>query len=775
VSTSVLRSAALAIVACLICAVGTQAASDSNLVAAFDKLADPVFVATGARIIVNDTIPQHDFVLIIDSALYYPFEKVLIGADSLSFGGYFEGRARIRFQPPLAVEQNQLGRFFDSTGIDRPVTSALVMCDGKTAGSLAGHGLAVADQISRHSHNVEKELLDLISGDERKEYLFDLLKNLAFPRKQGYLMVTTSIANTGNVMYIFNPYEREEVSLLKQYNRPGYDGVLEIICSYSIYAADQSPNTDGLDKDALKVEHYDLDGAITRGGDYYGAAKVRFNVTLAPTQMVMFSLLDSMVIDSILDTAGQKISHLTFDKKSHQDGGVYVILPRPLQSGETVTLTFCYHGDVAQKNLGEFFVEAGAYWYPRFGFRQRATFAMRFRSPYDYGFCATGTELERRVVKETLFTRFEVTNPTSNVSFNIGLFKKYTFGDTTANPVDVYFSEDLHRLMASALVEEMVTTGNHMERQVGNDVVNAISLFSHLFGAPPKGRVTVSEILASYGEAFPGFVHLGFPTWLNTDSWGYDRMFRAHEVAHQWWGASVGYGTYHDQWLSEGFADYSCLMYLQAVAGNKMFGDRLNEYRNDIFSANGDKVSEKFEGGPISLGYRNSTSETRGYFTLIVYKKGAYVLHMLRNLLLDLHTMNEDRFLGLMREFYSTYRDSNVTTATFRQLVEKHVGQDMGWFFDQWVYHSYLPTYDFSYEILPGDSGTVKAMLHIVQKNVPDSFTMLVPLEIQFASSKAYIRLLIDRPKVDLPLDLPSKPTKMTLNPFNSVLAKVNQ
>ena len=70
----------------------------------------------------------------------------------------------------------------------------------------------------------------------------------------------------------------------------------------------------------------------------------------------------------------------------------------------------------------------------------------------------------------------------------------------------------------------------------------------------------------------------------------------------------------------------------------------------------------------------------------MVYKKGAWVVHMLRILMLDLKTMNEDRFTETMQDFYRSYQGQRASTDDFRRVVERHAGTDMGWFFDQWVY-----------------------------------------------------------------------------------------
>ncbi|RME27118.1 MAG: hypothetical protein D6800_05470 [Candidatus Zixiibacteriota bacterium] len=320
-----------------------------------------------------------------------------------------------------------------------------------------------------------------------------------------------------------------------------------------------------------------------------------------------------------------------------------------------------------------------------------------------------------------------------------------------------------------------INFGHNMEAQVAQDVLGSAELYMHDFGPCPHDTLRVSEILQPHGQAFAGDIHLSTSTWKYTDKWGYDRIFRAHETAHQWWGTEVGWQTYHDQWLSEGFAEYSALMYLQAAAGNEQFMDRLKESRDKIFSVRNYLFGGGVESGAIALGLRTASSKTVGDYDLIVYKKGAFVLHMLRNLMLDFKTMSDERFLNMMRDWYRTFRGREASTWDFRQMVEKHLGMDMGWFFDEWVYGNDLPTYNFSYETTLGADSAWHVTCHITQKGVPESFRMYVPVDIQFKNgTHYYLRLLVDQPEGDYELPpIKGRIEKLRLNPFLSVLAKV--
>jgi len=167
---------------------------------------------------------------------------------------------------------------------------------------------------------------------------------------------------------------------------------------------------------------------------------------------------------------------------------------------------------------------------------------------------------------------------------------------------------------------------------VGGDVTKSLLFFQNVYGPTKVKHFYATEIPELHGEAFPGMLHLSWVTFQQTDDQGADEVFRAHEVAHQWWGIGVDYMTYHDRWLSEGFAEFSGLWYMQTVrqSTDKYFA-MLRQYRGSIFL-------RKEVPGPIALGQRVQSSRDHDVddYGTIVYKKGAWVLHMLRIMMLDL-------------------------------------------------------------------------------------------------------------------------------------------
>jgi len=313
---------------------------------------------------------------------------------------------------------------------------------------------------------------------------------------------------------------------------------------------------------------------------------------------------------------------------------------------------------------------------------------------------------------------------------------------------------------------------------VGADIANSIRFFSELYGPYPYDRIFATEVPFGHGISYPGFLHLSYITFQIASPDASAERFRAHEVAHQWWGSTVNFATYHDQWISEGFSEYSALWYVQWILGDsKRFYKTLDAWRDAIFDNRKYRFGSGQEAGPISLGYRTQSSETAGDYDLVVYLKGAWVLHMLRNLFIDLNTLNEDAFKKMMRDFYQTYRHKAASTKDFQDIVEKHAGMDMEWFFAQWVYGTEVPTYRFSYKTRKSPDGKFIAHCKVKQEGGSEGFKMYVLVTIDFGENRmARMRVLVDKLETEFDLPpLPHKPKNVIFNDFHSVLARVKK
>src|SRR5207249_3650020 len=183
------------------------------------------------------------------------------------------------------------------------------------------------------------------------------------------------------------------------------------------------------------------------------------------------------------------------------------------------------------------------------------------------------------------------------------------------------------------------------------EAMASIRIYERFFGPTPYKRLAVTQQPAAFfGQSWPTLIYLPVISFLDsTQRW---QMFSTsafglkdfiqevtpHEVAHQWWGHMVGWASYHDQWLSEGFADFSAGLFLQLTHKNPSDYLKFWERERDAIVAKNNFGQSPNDAGPLWLGIRLSTPKNRWGYNGLVYPKGAYVLHMLRNMLWDAGT-----------------------------------------------------------------------------------------------------------------------------------------
>jgi aminopeptidase N len=264
----------------------------------------------------------------------------------------------------------------------------------------------------------------------------------------------------------------------------------------------------------------------------------------------------------------------------------------------------------------------------------------------------------------------------------------------------------------------------------------------------------------------------------------YFKVVTAHEVAHQWWGHTVGWGGYRDQWMSEGFAHMSASLYVQLIQKNdKEFIQFWNDLRKQLTDRNAEGY-RSIDVAPVTLGIRAIKRRTgTNVYRDLVYPKGAYILHMIR-MLMWTPQKGDQAFQAMMQDFVRTYANQPATTEDFKAVVEKHMPPEidiaqnrrMDWFFNEYVYGTPLPHYQFSHSLTQGADGNPVLSFKITQSNVGPNFQMLLPVYLELSSGKV-VRLgtmpMTGNSSRDAQVPLgpmKDKPKRAILNYYNDVL-----
>lgn len=675
----------------------------------------------------------------------------------------FRGTGTFSFAPTSPVEQHRLARYESKTALEAPFTDVLLMFADTTMAELRTLTFR-AEQAPGEVRDRVRDGLKYLSDEDSQTFDPDLMGALLNGDTTDLFYAHIRRQGADPLMFTLNPHEVEAVSLSGKATRWWAED-REVLSQFPRQGRPRDAQLTGERTDPAEIRRYVMTVDLPQSGigeiAFAATAKVEITASSAVGPWVPFELFDKLKVDSAHWDSGEAATVF----KGKDSGYLWVRLPSRVQPGEVRTLAISYHGDLIERTIDFFRIKASVAWYPlSLEGRTLATFDITFNTPDNYLLASVGERVDSSRTGKVITTRWVTSKPIRNASFNLGLFKDYTIAETGIPPVSVMISEEAHKKLGAHQ--------SKMRETVGSDISRSLRFFQSVYGPTDIKHFYATEIPEYHGEAFPGMLHLSWVTFQKTDDQGTDEVFRAHEVAHQWWGIGVDYLTYHDRWLSEGFATFSGLWYMQTArhSNDKYFGI-LRQYRSSIFL-------RKDVPGPISLGHRVQSSRDADVddYGTIVYKKGAWTVHMLRMLMLDLKTMNEDRFTETMQDFYRSYQGKRASTADFRRVVERHVGTDMGWFFDQWVYGTALPTYRVATRTdrLAAD-GQYRVRLQVQQEGVPETFLMYVPVTVDLGKDRvARVRVKVTgaRSEITLP-PMPAEPKAVRFNDLEAVLAEV--
>lgn len=230
----------------------------------------------------------------------------------------------------------------------------------------------------------------------------------------------------------------------------------------------------------------------------------------------------------------------------------------------------------------------------------------------------------------------------------------------------------------------------------------------------------------------------------------------AHEIAHQWFGDSVTEKDWDDVWLSEGFATYFALLFTEHYEGKEKFVAELKRSRSIVLSA---------EKRRNSLGViHNNIADSGEILNQLVYQKGGWTLHMLRG------QIGTPHFQEGIRTYYQRFRDGNVTTDDFRSVMEKVSGQELSWFFRQWLKRAGSPVIEGTWRY---DADGKRIHLELTQKQAGNPFRLPMQVGILGQDKTEPAKLVsIELNKLEQSFDFPSEkePREVILDPETWIL-----
>jgi Peptidase family M1 domain/Carboxypeptidase regulatory-like domain len=587
----------------------------------------------------------------------------------------------------------------------------------------------------------------------------------------------------------------EEVALIN-YDPEGMDdGVWYLAHLKAEYLNHTASSSE--DRRLFATVHYKIETVISKNEHLFSTATITFKPLIPGERVLKFGLLPNLRVTRVADDQGQGLYWIQESRK--EDGSFYAILPQAPEAGKEKSITIEYTGDkvLEQAGDGSFYVSARSSWYPNLnGFGERALYDLTYKVPHRYKVISVGRLQAESTEEDFAVSHWVTPSPVAVAGFNYGDYKRTDLVDEkTGYKISGYYLTELpDSLRRYSILRSMAP--NSMTKYALEQTRAQLQLCSYYFGKSPYEDIYITEQPNfNFGQSWPNLVYLPISAYMDsTQRWmlfgginnkftGFVQEVTPHEVAHQWWGHAVGWASYHDQWLSEGFAEFSAGLFLQQAMGKDWRKDYIEFWerlRLRALEKNNYGVAPN-DAGPIWMGLRLISPRSENAYQNVTYPKGAFILGMLRSMMYSPDDQDKE-FIAMMHDFVESHRDRPASTETFKVIAEKHMTKLMDfekthrldWFFNEWVYGTQVPRYEFHYQVSPAQSGKVNLHMIITQSEVDDHFAMLVPVFADFGTGMVPIVQIGIGGNTTRNIDiiLPAQPKKVALNAYKEILER---
>jgi Peptidase family M1 domain len=705
------------------------------------------------------------------------------------------GDADVLLLPPTRSERSSLAAFTNSPNLEEHIKSAVFIFTDGTGDDLLAQ--LQNDPASKKSPDMggliaeswNSVVSNLISSFETR-VVYDVLSG---QRNAGIFYLAISGKQLDNFDVLYDPTAPDQVLVGKL----GYRNNKTYFDTWTAFQSRSFRNGAPSRGARFTLDNIRIDAAIQP--DLTMQAVTRATLTLQqPSRSALpFNLSPNMRVTSA--TVDGKPAEV-FDRASlrseliqaSEDRQFLLVCEHPLDPAVPHEIEIHHQGAVISDAGNQvYFVGSRGTWYPRAG-GGLANYDLTFHYPKNLTVVATGSTVEDRTEGESRITHVKTDVPVRFAGFNLGEFQS-VLREHNGYKIELYANHQLESALAPRAVLSVMPppddpfprrrtkAANTIGRseppspagppdpagrldELTRNLLDTLDFMTEEFGPSPIRNLAVTPIPGGFGQGFPGLVYLSTLAYVNpgqlppslrerSEQTFYSELLETHEVAHQWWGNMVVPASYHDDWLIESLANYSALLLLERRKGVKALDAVLDNYRAHLLSKT--ETGRTLESaGPIVWGYRLESSIAPDAWRAVTYEKGTWIIHMLRR------RLGDEKFLALLREVSSHHH--SISTEEFRDLARQYAPKspdgDLKIFFDNWVYGTGLPSVKLSYIWR-----AAKLSGSIVQRDVDQTFTAYVPVEVQTGSKSQVYWLATGSDPEAFSIAMKSPPSKVAL------------
>ncbi len=756
-------------------------------------------------------------------------------------GAFFEGEGEVRLRPPNRVERGSLALFTGMAILEEQFTSGYLRFNDDTAAALqrfltpapeGGEFIKSWGDTSRSLAEFDalRLLLDFshflpeLGGNEPAREFPPLLHAHLLGKKLGGFEVFWDAAGA-EPLWAGQPRAK--------------DGILyfDLWTSFAL-SGTGSAAADGR-ADDVSITSFRIQASVEPPTRLRASTELDVRVRDGGERTLLFELSRYLKIEAV-EGDGRPVDFIQNPAlegtKLQRKGNdlVALVFPAPLLPAQELKLRFRYAGEVlSEAGNGLLYVGERGTWYPNFGLSP-ARFEMEFHYPANWTLVATGKQISRadgedgetnEKVGAEKVSRWTSERPIPVAGFNLG---KYVRAEAKAGNtlVEAYGTKGVEKSFPKARPEVIEQPGfpgdpatrslppivltpprpspAHDVQAVADRAAMAIASFSVWFGPYPYSSLALTQMPGNLSQGWPGLVFLSSFAFLSpqeqTDlrldpvTRALDSQVLVHETAHQWWGDLVLFGSYRDQWISEGLANYASLLMLEQQ-NPAQFRQVLEKYRRDLLSKNKDGERLR-DAGPVTLGQRLESSHFPAGYEAISYERGTWLFHMLRMMLRDSETASRSRngranppansdepFFHALRKIRERYAGKSLSTQELVRVFEEELPRPLwyekrpklDWFLEGWIEGTAIPELEAREIHITEKTGVTRVTGVIVQKDAPDDLVTAVPVYATTAANAlVYLgEVLADGRETAFRLTAPSDARKIVLDPKQTILTSL--
>lgn len=684
------------------------------------------------------------------------------------------GEGRIRFSPSPPKEKHQLELIYKKDTLEDYLEYVYVRCSD----SFFKKNIKIEREEGKRSSVSRKDLNKAHSLFNKLYSRSFTIENsltgslLSFLPKGEEAVFEFKAEEKGNFTYIYSPFAEEEVNLYQwSKNR--------IINLYSPILDEDKKRLFISFSRLFEISDYKIDIHFDPQDSYIsGKAQLTVKSKVDFLDGIKLKLHPNLEVLRIND--GNK--HELFYTRDKLRKFLYVYFYNMPAENKTQTLEIYYRGKLVPERQAEDVISSSRYqdtiilnqpryqtllytrasfWYPAPSDEEYFTARLKIIVPPGFTCISTGRLVERSTLESLEDVEdlekigssvyiFETERPVKNLSFIVGELRKM---DEVSSPLPFQYFRGVEVVgFRWDLLGESMKIFEFYQKKFGDYPFEKFSIVHRFWpqggGHSPASFIVLNERPRVIGR--PKFEAKGSP--VNLSRW--KEFFIAHEIAHQWWGQGLSWGSYHDQWLSEGLAQFASVLYLREKYGEGVYRQIMKKFSS--------WTRKKSKWGAITMGSRISYGDFEA-FQAIVYNKTSLVLNMLKD------RLGEDVFFHGLREFFGRYKYSAPRSKKFFETFEEISGEDLDLFFKGWFESYRLPDVKATHHVSRADQGYL-LKLNVVQLKGTFDF----PLWIEWKENGERIRekVMVVNAVSEFVFERETKPEDIKINPDDWVPGK---